>query len=166
MQVQAQLRVVAQPGAERRPDVVGHAQRRGQAQFAAGRVAGGRQFGLGFAGGIQQPCAGGVVTATHVGQRQLPGRPVQQRHAGLALQRAHLLADRRGAHAQRARRRAHGAVLDHLREQRHAPEILHRPLLSASRREAWLQGDCGPRRLPPSPGREDTGGLFPREESP
>jgi hypothetical protein len=127
VQVHAQLRVVVQPLAQRRADLVGHAQRRGHPQFADRLLPGRRQFRLGLAGRIQQARAGRVVAAADIGQRQPPRGAVQQRHPGFTLKHAQLLADRRGTHPQRARRRTQRTVLHHPGEQGHAFQTVHRP---------------------------------------
>ncbi|MNE46465.1 hypothetical protein D3C80_1408050 [compost metagenome] len=117
--------MAGQPGAERRRDVPRKTHGGRQAQLAAGRIALGRQLGACLCRRRAHGGALGIETAAGVGQRQLPGGAVQQRHAARALELAQLLAHGRRAHAQRARGAAHGAVLHHLGEDRHAFEIVH-----------------------------------------
>jgi hypothetical protein len=69
--------------------------------------------------------AAGVKALARLGQRELAGGAVQQRHAAVALQLAHLLAHGGGAHAQGAGGAAHRSVLHHGGQHGHAFEVVH-----------------------------------------
>ena len=97
----------------------------GQAQLAAGFIAGAAQFGPGLLGRAGHGRALLVKALASIRQRQLARRAGEQGDAALCFELAYLLTDGRGAHAQVARRCAHGALLDDGGKNCHAFEIIH-----------------------------------------